>query len=130
MLRRPPRSTRTDTLFPYTTLFRSSLRPATPDRDCVGVARAGRDGLRCQTRPVIARQMRTSCNLLRGPTAAQAEPSLRRCAARSCWPLATVSTGSRQRPRFVVLLHLDLEALPPRLVAPYPAHPPFAPATG
>src|SRR3546814_13121183 len=27
MIRRPPRSTRTDTLFPYTTLFRS---PATP----------------------------------------------------------------------------------------------------
>src|SRR3546814_8596216 len=27
MLRRPPRSTRTDTLFPYTTLFRSSGQP-------------------------------------------------------------------------------------------------------
>src|SRR3546814_2431944 len=27
MLRRPPRSTRTDTLFPYTTLFRSVLEP-------------------------------------------------------------------------------------------------------
>src|SRR3546814_2369219 len=27
MLRRPPRSTRTDTLFPYTTLFRSFLDP-------------------------------------------------------------------------------------------------------
>src|SRR3546814_18704864 len=27
MIRRPPRSTRTDTLFPYTTLFRSSDRP-------------------------------------------------------------------------------------------------------
>src|SRR3546814_20913815 len=26
MIRRPPRSTRTDTLFPYTTLFRSGLR--------------------------------------------------------------------------------------------------------
>src|SRR3546814_6444409 len=26
MIRRPPRSTRTDTLFPYTTLFRSSIR--------------------------------------------------------------------------------------------------------
>src|SRR3546814_2463934 len=26
MLRRPPRSTRTDTLFPYTTLFRSNAR--------------------------------------------------------------------------------------------------------
>src|SRR3546814_6527536 len=27
MIRRPPRSTRTDTLFPYTTLFRSHLLP-------------------------------------------------------------------------------------------------------
>src|SRR3546814_4671044 len=32
MLRRPPRSTRTDTLFPYTTLFRS---PA-PSSDAIG----------------------------------------------------------------------------------------------
>src|SRR3546814_8072720 len=28
MIRRPPRSTRTDTLFPYTTLFRSVVHPA------------------------------------------------------------------------------------------------------
>src|SRR3546814_7837145 len=28
MIRRPPRSTRTDTLFPYTTLFRSARRPS------------------------------------------------------------------------------------------------------
>src|SRR3546814_1011755 len=28
MIRRPPRSTRTDTLFPYTTLFRSHLQEA------------------------------------------------------------------------------------------------------
>src|SRR3546814_3941049 len=27
MIRRPPRSTRTDTLFPYTTLFRSKVDP-------------------------------------------------------------------------------------------------------
>src|SRR3546814_14028970 len=27
MIRRPPRSTRTDTLFPYTTLFRSGNKP-------------------------------------------------------------------------------------------------------
>src|SRR6056297_3907309 len=52
MIRRPPRSTRTDTLFPYTTLFRSQLDPCVarvqgdggtirveqPDRDLVGVA--------------------------------------------------------------------------------------------
>src|SRR3546814_4086544 len=30
MIRRPPRSTRTDTLFPYTTLFRSRLRHLFP----------------------------------------------------------------------------------------------------
>src|SRR3546814_8878157 len=28
MIRRPPRSTRTDTLFPYTTLFRSARHPS------------------------------------------------------------------------------------------------------
>src|SRR3546814_8453841 len=32
MIRRPPRSTRTDTLFPYTTLFRSSPPTNTPRR--------------------------------------------------------------------------------------------------
>src|SRR3546814_19599577 len=35
MIRRPPRSTRTDTLFPYTTLFRSgneALEPLVTDR--------------------------------------------------------------------------------------------------
>src|SRR3546814_16553115 len=31
MIRRPPRSTRTDTLFPYTTLFRSGVEDAVPD---------------------------------------------------------------------------------------------------
>src|SRR3546814_3488578 len=30
MIRRPPRSTRTDTLFPYTTLFRSRCRDGFP----------------------------------------------------------------------------------------------------
>src|SRR3546814_19402887 len=38
MLRRPPRSTRTDTLFPYTTLFRSirRCRAAQPERPATG----------------------------------------------------------------------------------------------
>src|SRR3546814_17900750 len=31
MLRRPPRSTRTDTLFPYTTLFRSLVQAGQPE---------------------------------------------------------------------------------------------------
>src|SRR3546814_1224195 len=53
MIRRPPRSTRTDTLFPYTTLFRSRkcvsvylvahslphLRPGIPDRAAASAPR-------------------------------------------------------------------------------------------
>src|SRR3546814_5281138 len=35
MIRRPPRSTRTDTLFPYTTLFRSAYRPQQRPADAV-----------------------------------------------------------------------------------------------
>src|SRR3546814_3553292 len=34
MIRRPPRSTRTDTLFPYTTLFRSRRPPSTSGPGC------------------------------------------------------------------------------------------------
>src|SRR3546814_8195497 len=40
MLRRPPRSTRTDTLFPYTTLFRS---PSTDQRAVIQVANGIKD---------------------------------------------------------------------------------------
>src|SRR3546814_18949031 len=51
MIRRPPRSTRTDTLFPYTTLFRSV------GRSCVRVRRAEPDAAlpayaRSRQRPV------------------------------------------------------------------------------
>src|SRR3546814_14290413 len=48
MIRRPPGSTRTDTLFPYTTLFRSLL-----DAE-VGEERA--DGLGCHRRPPVGVQ--------------------------------------------------------------------------
>src|SRR3546814_6925151 len=36
MIRRPPRSTRTDTLFPYTTLFRSRSSASTPPATILG----------------------------------------------------------------------------------------------
>src|SRR3546814_4639716 len=42
MIRRPPRSTRTDTLFPYTTLFRSARPPPRSRAGAVGPARARR----------------------------------------------------------------------------------------
>src|SRR3546814_3632075 len=44
MIRRPPRSTRTDTLFPYTTLFRSPFPCASSWRrstNCSGIDRRG-----------------------------------------------------------------------------------------
>src|SRR3546814_8025223 len=44
MLRRPPRSTRTDTLFPYTTLFRSRPRLALVQGLCLGFAQRRFDG--------------------------------------------------------------------------------------
>src|SRR3546814_1067345 len=48
MIRRPPRSTRTDTLFPYTTLFRSDRSGYSPCADPV------RD--RCSVRHVLPRR--------------------------------------------------------------------------
>src|SRR3546814_17940954 len=57
MIRRPPRSTRTDTLFPYTTLFRSSRPEAGgrthPGRQIRGIA--GEKG-RCGMAGAPARQ--------------------------------------------------------------------------
>src|SRR3546814_7681702 len=49
MLRRPPRSTRTDTLFPYTTLFRSRSRRVrrrqhAQSRLCIDGVDGGREG--------------------------------------------------------------------------------------
>src|SRR3546814_14928987 len=49
MIRRPPRSTRTDTLFPYTTLFRS-------DGDCLDQIRFALDHVEDQLRVVVLGQ--------------------------------------------------------------------------
>src|SRR3546814_9967597 len=49
MIRRPPRSTRTDTLFPYTTLFRSLRRLRADAADLVG----GEDALGVDERPQL-----------------------------------------------------------------------------
>src|SRR3546814_2601357 len=51
MIRRPPRSTRTDTLFPYTTLFRADQESLVQQGECAGyggeeVARRGGHGKR------------------------------------------------------------------------------------
>src|SRR3546814_2502241 len=49
MLTLPPRSTRTDTLFPYTTLFRSLFSPRETCRECqrrcANILRSARNGV-------------------------------------------------------------------------------------
>src|SRR3546814_7775594 len=51
MIRRPPRSTRTDTLFPYTTLFRSMLAEGFTTRQGPRAAYIHRDAVNRQLRP-------------------------------------------------------------------------------
>src|SRR3546814_10720344 len=60
MIRRPPRSTRTDTLFPYTTLFRSQWSgDAGPGSDAPGAAdAAAQDGPRDGSRRSEDRRQR------------------------------------------------------------------------
>src|SRR3546814_958551 len=54
MIRRPPRSTRTDTLFPYTTLFRSVERTGDRDRELAA-------GVQVQRRAFSAKQIHPAC---------------------------------------------------------------------
>src|SRR3546814_2910253 len=90
MIRRPPRSTRTDTLFPYTTLFRS----ARPDGDS-GVAAVGAG----RTRRGAGTAARTGSGAL-GPVADPARPEgagAGRGAGRRRWTLCAAG-GARRVP--------------------------------
>src|SRR3546814_1058372 len=58
MIRRPPRSTRTDTLFPYTTLFRAP-KPVSPDFSAGRRKETGANGSRgddMNARPLVLLQ--------------------------------------------------------------------------
>src|SRR3546814_9033240 len=62
MIRRPPRSTRTDTLFPYTTLFRSHRLEKYPieEIECVGSAIERRDRMQMNRRSIVRSEEHTS----------------------------------------------------------------------
>src|SRR3546814_13850701 len=59
MIRRPPRSTRTDTLFPYTTLFRSAASSVQAGGEPAGhdPAVAAGDGVKATTEPSSLREV-------------------------------------------------------------------------
>src|SRR3546814_3446738 len=93
MIRRPPRSTRTDTLFPYTTLFRPRVAAADrgPRRDRTGVhSRSQRRDralrtAQAQPRPALRRPRIAAVQgqlAERDPPALRAQGRARRAAAR------------------------------------------------
>src|SRR3546814_1085263 len=59
MIRRPPRSTRTDTLFPYTTLFRSRFALA----GCLDQRSAGRGATADLAAGICQRPARRACDI-------------------------------------------------------------------
>src|SRR3546814_3130141 len=71
MIRRPPRSTRTDTLFPYTTLFRS-VRPARGNPHCSYTA-----ALATLSTPRISRIVRKRPPPSENPRSRVAPPTVR-----------------------------------------------------
>src|SRR3546814_8504842 len=69
MIRRPPRSTRTDTLFPYTTLFRSEIRHearCSTSHPCPRGSHSLGSGERCERREAasVQRSAKATCQPL------------------------------------------------------------------
>src|SRR3546814_17552574 len=102
MIRRPPRSTRTDTLFPYTTLFRSahgnSRARAGPRRQALDVActvfcRPDR-ALAAGTQPVVSPRRSASWHAVD-----RATPALAAVDAGRNPDAAGAESGARLRPR-------------------------------
>src|SRR3546814_8782044 len=94
MIRRPPRSTRTDTLFPYTTLFRSWAR-----------ADRGKSGISCRREAVSPAQgsaagggpLRPEDRIVRGCDRGRSHSHARDAHAWPC-PPAAGDRGWRGRP--------------------------------
>src|SRR3546814_6480907 len=107
MNRRPPRSTRTDTLFPYTTLFRSGRDPsrfAATGRPRHGAATA--DVAEPRTvrvrdsgdRGVRRNSARDGSRKDGGGSFQVAEPNSRRAGDRGPWPVPRPGRVTRRRP--------------------------------
>src|SRR3546814_16351630 len=115
MIRRPPRSTRTDTLFPYTTLFRShvegvdvpagdfhawfpwkSRRGRSPGlRDPIRPRRSGLRPRRRQRRPIPLDHAPDASEAITPPATSPSGPRSRESAARAGhWP--TYATAERK----------------------------------
>src|SRR3546814_6870882 len=98
MIRRPPRSTRTDTLFPYTTLFRSAYRkittrchyPATRSAQLQQPDRQRGGALMTRTKDQAAAVLPTLLKALRLPSINRTWKRLTDTADRDGWPAANL----------------------------------------
>src|SRR3546814_21194366 len=106
MIRRPPRSTRTDTLFPYTTLFRS-----------LGGRMDHGNSYRPPCEPVMYPP---------GPAVSNASSFIRRDFAPRL--LAAPRLQPLQHPVFPAASAVQPQPVAPRLYSPFPSDPPDPPA--
>src|SRR3546814_16709328 len=103
MIRRPPRSTRTDTLFPYTTLFRSPparrdrprFRPRRPS-SCESSCPSSSPRLTVANRPHLGRAGATC--IIRPQLLAAAQPIVGTLAAPFCLGPLSLCPNRNQRP--------------------------------
>src|SRR3546814_15682217 len=97
MIRRPPRSTRTDTLFPYTTLFRSGLLVEAPQHRCGApeVEALAAPALQGDANVFQRAHVREDRRDLKGPGETQAS-DLRRSQARDVLPLEIGRASCRE----------------------------------
>src|SRR3546814_7193164 len=102
MIRRPPRSTRTDTLFPYTTLFRSLCRG---ERMGINMTNVRRPSFRLERMSALARTT-SSTFLLSSLIACSTD-----CVVASHVPKATMSVSGTSGIYYLpkALLHIKLE---------------------
>src|SRR3546814_19117968 len=110
MIRRPPRSTRTDTLFPYTTLFRSGKR---------NWARATTAAARVRATALSLRDLRRSRAARRGLAVRFPRAELRLVRetvlpSRAALPAAARPAVRRSRPRKVAQVWPNRARPPPR----------------
>src|SRR3546814_19804745 len=101
MIRRPPRSTRTDTLFPYTTLFRSALSigshtPVSRIQIEGRLTRLKSSDIEAVLRPLVDRQF-GALDLAAAKQAVEALPWTSRASVERVWP-ATVRVSVWERP--------------------------------
>src|SRR3546814_979417 len=100
MIRRPPRSTRTDTLFPYTTLFRSDAAPRA-DGGCRHAAAHGRlwRQVRDEARRLVDREAARGISPRRARRRPGGRCRIMDARANGERPRAAVARGHRRRTR-------------------------------